>query len=57
MMTLEEARAIEVIARMVVKTGSYDYVDDTVEIRLRGEEKEVFDNALEELENRQFQIL
>ena len=39
--------AIERIAKYVAKTGAYDYVDDSVEIRLHGQARDIFTATIE----------
>lgn len=50
MVTEEQKRAIQMIAQMAIrwKRIGYDYVDDSVEIRLYGKEKEIFEEAVED---------
>jgi|HubBroStandDraft_4_1064222.scaffolds.fasta_scaffold24178_3 hypothetical protein len=46
-LTDEQKRALAVVARMVSKTGAYDYVDQSIEIRLYDEARECFSAALD----------
>jgi hypothetical protein len=45
-LTQQEREAIAVIAHLVDRTGAYDYVDDTIEIRLYGAARDCFSTAL-----------
>jgi hypothetical protein len=43
MLTAEQKHAIAIVSAMVRETGAYDYVDDSVEIRLYGEARDCFE--------------
>jgi hypothetical protein len=61
-MTEEQKKALEVVADMVFDGHGYDYVDDTIEVRLYGEVQEFFSAILERKwdekeKNRQVRVL